>query len=1170
MAHLLSLTMKSFKSFSKLTTINFARGLTGIVGPNGSGKSNIMDALFFVIGSSRITLMRAKKGGELIFNSKTQKPPFAEVRLVIDNADKAFGEELGDEVTISRKVKHDGASAYRVNGRRMKRLQVTDLLSRAKIFPDGHNIVQQGEIAGLVKQNSQERREIIDEIAGIKEYEEKKQKAALELAAVEQKVAEINSLLRERQRNLERLKKERQQAMKHERLQALKRVFEASLVKRRIEEHEASRTRLSAELETEDKGLASVDEALKEALGKIDAVREEIRKIDLEISAQQSGESIRVVKESEKLSGALQAKRDRVKFLRSGVSSSRERRKNIAESELPSVEKRIKALEEKIESIESELSKVSAEISEREAERVRLLSVFSEESKEESRFEEQKAAVAKSLSEMRRRERELVLEQDSASARAARSEEERSSCEKGLSELKASAARKKEEAKKLEAQHAKLLSRVRDLEREAAALRDESASVERSHDEAQGTASAVSARLETAGSLKVDEEIARVRGFAGRISESVKPKKPEYTGLLGGEILKRAIAVETRSAAEEVAGIVARRGLERTFIVVLEGRPSGSEAQERAREFFSFRDDLFVPAISAIISGRARVGSIRQALSAGDAFTDSGVLVAFGGRLVEAGATVLREQLEEDLSSARKALEKLKARRAALSVGSQEKQVALNSAILEEKQLFSRISSLSPGQQEAAEARRLSEKLLAAEKERDGALAKKDAAAKELAGLRKSLAEAEESERALQAPEKRKTDFQAISRLEGVLSGLRKRQSDLALEKQEHVGRMKNQAAFEAESLRKLSRNLEGEEAKMASEAEGLEKDCAGLEERVKALEEEVSRKQKGLNEAIARKEKISVSLAKEEQKRYELMARRSAIEGKKNLLTLRREGEESEIAGLSAQIAGETRFVAGTARKLQAKIEMFGRRMARLGAINQMALTQFEEAQDEFKEVETRKETLESEKGAILNFMAEVEKRKRDVFMEHYLAIALNFTRIYSRLSGGTGSLSLENPEAPFDGGLTIAASPPGKQVLRIDLLSGGEQTIAALAFIFSVQEHTPAPFYVFDEVEAALDKDNSQKLATLLSGYSESSQIVVITHNDAVMRSCDELVGVFMNKGEGVSKIISQPTPEFLRKINRPQVQPAEEEGGVPRAPASPTLPESPASPAAQGPAA
>ncbi|MFH0961132.1 MAG: chromosome segregation SMC family protein [archaeon] len=1143
MAHLISLAIKSFKSFGRLTTMNFSEKLTGIVGPNGSGKSNIMDAIFFVIGSSRITAMRAKRGGELIFNSKTIKPEYAEVRLVISNSEREFGEDWGAALTISRRVRGDGLSAYRVNGRRMTRFQVVDILAKAKVFPDGHNIVQQGEIAGLVKKNSDERRQIIEELAGIREYDEKKHKAFLELAVVEQKVNEINGLLRERQRNLERLKKEREQAARFGKLLEVRKLFEDSIVKRRLEEREESRQKLLGERESEEKGLASVDAQLSECSAKVDGEKKELSAVDRKLSQLQSGENLKIVKESERISGSLQAKTARAAQIDEQVLSGKKRREAILSKEIPELEAQLSKRRARVEEIQGEISQLEAEISAAEKSRLELLSVFSRESEAQNRHEEARKGFEDVLAKLSAEERKGTFELERLASLASRLEEEREYSEKGLSELRRRNAERVAEAGKLEKKQADAIARARKLSQELSEIKVALSEATALHSEKVSKVSLISGKLGEVSSSerdRVPDLAAKFPGFLGRLSSFIKRgTTPQKIGLLGTSLLPNSVVVSDRKTALEIAEYVKREGgFGRLSILILgEGAPSTREA-EQLEKLVPFSDRRISAALSSFVlpKGRKIVPSLREALEDGNALTEDGEIVSVNGRIVEVGEIVLRETIEAELSSERELLEAAQARRDSIEKRALELSSEIASIESEGARISSEIAKRSPGKLDLAEENRLSEKIEASETERNKALSEKERILSELARTRE-LRALEEKKLSEITPPARKSDFDfsRIKKSEEAHAALRKRHSEGSLDVSENNLRIKNYLVPEIESLGRLVKSLEKEEEKLLSEKEKLGKETAELRTQAEEFDKLVQEKLKDLKDEAARKESMAKELEKDERKKYEFLARKSAVESKISLFSIRIEGEDKEIAELSVQISGRLKFIPGTVKKLSAKLSVISDRIARLGAINQRALLEFEEAEVEFKDVEVKKTKLEEERQSILTFMEAVETRKKEVFMEHYNSIAENFAKIYSRLSGGMGELSLENPESVFEGGLIIVAKPPGKEVSRIDLLSGGEQTIAALAFIFSIQEHSPAPFYIFDEVDAALDKENSEKLAALLSTYSAKSQIIVITHNDNVMKDCDQLVGVYLNKQEGISRIISQPTPEFLKKVSR-----------------------------------
>jgi len=1156
MARLLSLSMKGFKSFGRQTTINFEKGLNGIVGANGSGKSNIMDAIFFVIGSSRISAMRAKRGGELIFNSKTVKPEYAEVRLAVDNSSREFGEDWGDVMTISRRVRADGMSAYRINGRRMTRFQIVDILARARIFPDGHNIIQQGELIALVKKNADERRQMIEELAGIKEYDEKKHKAFLELGVVEQKVNEINSILRERQRNLERLKKEREQAERYEKLREVKVLFEDSIVKRKLEEKEEEKRKLSTEREAEEKSLASVEAELAGYSERIDSLRKEIASLDKELSKMQSGENLEIAKEAERLSSTLSGKRGRLTQIAEQTTSGAKRRDAIISREIPDLSEQAKKRLARIESAQRELGEVERAISELEKKRLEFLSIFSRESEIEKEFEARKKEAQKALDELATLERSATFELEKASSIARRSEEDRESFEKALSDLKKKMSQGLSKAKSLEDNERVLLEKERSLSIELSEKRADLESLEAGISEGISRVSFISGKLgelSSGGTFQNASALESVPGYLGRLSQFVgKSRVPE---ILGASLLQNSIVVDSRESAIACAKVIRERSLGRTTILIAGGKGAlpGKASSPPLSELLTFSGGPvgLESAIFSSLDGFSVEKDLETALALGkDAVTEEGDIVSGNGLIIETGKIVLRERLEEDLERERLLLEKEKGRKILLAEELQAVSQSISELSKQIRALSIELASSVPSKADLAEEKRLSERILASEDLRDKALLEKERISKELSGISVRRADAEGAlaqiapKEPLSSAEK-KINFSEIKALEEKASSLRKSQSTLAIEISEAGMRVKNYIEPEIESLSRLVRSLEKEEEKLKNEGISIEAEISSLENQVKEAEGKVASKMALLKETSSKKSELAKSLEKEERKRYEFLAKKTAIDGKIALLSMKLDGISAEISALSLQIEGKAKFIPGTIKKLTSQLATITDRISRLGAINQRALLEFEEAEVEFKDVEVKKVKLEEEKQSIVSFMETVERRKKDTFLEHYNSISANFSRIYSKLSGGEGELALENPETIFDGGLIIKAKPLGKEVSRIDLLSGGEQSMAALAFIFSIQEHTPAPFYILDEVDAALDKTNSEKLGVLIKGYSENSQIVIITHKDAVMRFCDQLVGVYLSP-EKISKIISQPTEDFLRKATSKQVDRGDVDGG------------------------
>lgn len=1131
MTRIIGLWMKNFKSFGKATQVYFSDKLTGIVGPNGSGKSNILDAICFVLGrTATVSAMRAKKGGELIFAGQqgAKAGEFAEVKLTLDNAGRTFG-DIGEQVTISRRVRPDGLSAYRVNGKRSTRNQVLDLLAMAKIFPDGHNIVLQGDIVGIIRRNAEERRKIIDEIAGIEEYEEKKRKAELEFNAVAARIGEVDVLIAERMRHLEKLRKDRDKAARFKRLQELKGLLEASITKRKLEEREKNRQRLTDEATAKAAEAELAKGKASEAEGLVWKWRGELSGIDEKLSTAQSKEGIELARESERLNAVLGQKKERLAHVAGDIENIVRRQaelgRAIAESEssVASLKKRIgdeqakhKAASAKREALESERTALMQQIAREDLQHSEVVRRMKELDAESSRLDSEK--------------RSLLVEMDRAADAARRKQEELDGAESALSEIRLRSRQVLEEKSAIEKKIIaadELLKEKRELltglEGRLSLLSDE---VEARKDElARLQAEASLLRAGTPVVIKKIMEAAKSGGISGVVCQ-VRDLLPMEGG--NAAMLKaaagdpNAIVVDSKEHALAIVDFLAAQNSGRVTIIFM---GPGPQKSSELTAIAGPKDEKSRGVLDLVFGGKSAARNVREAVEKGNAATQDGTVVE-GNRIVTAPKAgdlfLVSGQLSEVLSKKRE-LEKM--------VGGTKNEISRGT--LEVQKLELEISGLKGADQKVfAE---LEEKTRTLTRERDSALGLKDARSKSLDGLSSKMESIDVQMAGLRQkheeqnkPSSART-MERLGEFEARLSSVRKEEEGCRLSIQEISSRLSNLAEPELESTKKTEKQLVRDKEAAEKEKSRLELECAELEKMASATLNRVESMMSGMKELMFRKEKLTGDIGKYEVERYQLMGKLSSLENDMTSLKQRITEEDGEITYLSTQLGGAKKFLHGSAKRLQAKLQKIGLKMDKMGAVNLIALTEFDSAENEFREVEARKAKLESEKAAITDFMGEIEKKKNAAFMENFSTISGNFERVFGQLTGGKGSLLLENPERPLDGGLIIQASPKGKEVYRIESMSGGEQSLTALAFLFAIQEHKPAPFYVFDEVDAALDKDNSGKLAKLLSEYSKKSQLVSITHNDPIMRVCNQLVGVYLR--EGASHVVSA-TPEFLKK--------------------------------------
>ena len=393
MPYIKKLVMKGFKSFATETEIPFINGMNVIVGPNGSGKSNISDAICFVLGRLSIKSMRAAKSANLIFSgTKKHKPSnFSSVKLFFDNSDKGFFIDK-KEIIIERAVKRSGQSTYRINDETKTRQEVLELLAQAGIDPHGFNLILQGEINDLIKATSEERRKIIEQVAGISVYEIRKQKSLNELEKTDSKLKEIAAILRERTAYLKNLEKEREQALKFKQLEKLVKKCKASIINKKIIDKKKEIEKINKELEIRDKEKEKIKSLIKNIQAQINDLEQEINEINSKIQKSTGIEQETLYSEltslRESLAG-LDVHKENAERRLQEILSRRER----AEKDVKEFEKQIQELRKKSPlqaKKQEELRKKKQDFEELEKEKRKFYSIKSELNSKKQRILDQK------------------------------------------------------------------------------------------------------------------------------------------------------------------------------------------------------------------------------------------------------------------------------------------------------------------------------------------------------------------------------------------------------------------------------------------------------------------------------------------------------------------------------------------------------------------------------------------------------------------------------------------------------------------------------------------------------------------------------------------------------------------------------------------------------------
>ncbi|QQC91613.1 chromosome segregation protein SMC [Streptomyces alfalfae] len=1179
--HLKALTLRGFKSFASATTLKFEPGITCVVGPNGSGKSNVVDALSWVMGEQGAKSLRGGKMEDVIFAGTTGRPPLgrAEVSLTIDNSDGALPIEYA-EVTITRIMFRNGGSEYQINGDTCRLLDIQELLSDSGIGREMHVIVGQGQLDGVLHADPMGRRAFIEEAAGVLKHRKRKEKALRKLDAMKANLARVQDLTDELRRQLKPLGRQAAVARRAAVIQADLR--DARL---RLLADDLVRLRKALNAEVADEAALkerkdSAEAELKAALQREARLEEEVRRLAPRLQrAQQTWYELSQL--AERVRGTVSLADARV---RSATTAPPEERRGRDPEDMEREAARIREQEAELtaalEAAEHALDDTVAHRADLEqrlaVEERRLKDVaraIADRREGLARLGGQVNAARSRAASAQAEIDRLAEARDAAAERAVTAQEE-------YEQLKA-------EVDGLDADDAELGERHdaarRDLgEAEAAltAAREAATAAERKRAAVAARHDALALGLRrkdgTGALLSARDQLTGVLGPAAELLSVTPGHEVQVAAALG--VAADALAVSGPGTAAEAIRLLRKQDAGRAALL-LGGAPDGVR-QER-REGPPHVADLvrgpqeLLPAVRRLLAGMVAVGTLEDAedlvyahpeLTAVTAEGDLlGAHFAHGGSagapsLLEVQASVDEaaaelEQLAvrcEELAEAQRGAAGRRADAAALVEELGERRRA---ADREKSSVAQRLGALA-GQARGA----------AGEAERSAA-----AAAKAQEALDRAVAEAEElAERlavAEEAPADEEPDTSVRDRLAADGANARQTEMEARLQARTHEERVKGLAG-RADSLDRAARaerearaRAERRTARLRHEATVAAAVAAGGRQLLAHVEVSLLRAEQERAAAERAKEARERELAAERDQGRALKAEldkltdsvhRGEVLGAEKRLRIEQLETKAleelgvEPAGLVADYGPDQPVPPSPAaegeelpedprhpRNMPApfvraeqekRLRSAERAYQQLGKVNPLALEEFAALEERHKFLSEQLEDLKKTRADLLQVIKEVDERVEQVFAEAYRDTAREFEGVFSRLfPGGEGRLILTDPDNMLTTGVDVEARPPGKKVKRLSLLSGGERSLTAVALLVSIFKARPSPFYVMDEVEAALDDTNLQRLIRIMQELQEASQLIVITHQKRTMEIADALYGVSM-QGDGVSKVISQ----------------------------------------------
>ncbi|MFF7779534.1 chromosome segregation protein SMC [Streptomyces tanashiensis] len=1176
--HLKALTLRGFKSFASATTLRFEPGITCVVGPNGSGKSNVVDALSWVMGEQGAKSLRGGKMEDVIFAGTTGRPPLgrAEVSLTIDNSDGALPIDYA-EVTLTRIMFRGGSSEYQINGDTCRLLDFQDLLSDSGIGREMHVIVGQGQLDSVLHADPMGRRAFIEEAAGVLKHRKRKEKALRKLDAMQANLARVQDLTDELRRQLKPLGRQAAVARRAVVIQSDLRDARLRLL---ADDLVRLRQALTAEVADEAALLArkeATEAELRAALAEEAGLEAEARTLVPRLErAQQNWYALSQL--AERVRGTVSLADARVKSATTAPAEERRGRDpEDLEREAARVREQEAELEAALEAAERALEDTVAHRADLErtlaAEERRLKDLaraIADRREGLARLHGQANAARSRAASAQAEIDRLAAARDEAGERAAAAQEE---YEQLKAEVDGLDAEDTEQSERYEAARRELA----DAEAALSAAREAAADAERRRaaTRARHDTLALGLRRKDGTGALLSAGLSGLLGPAAELLTVTPGYEIPVAAALGAAA--DALAADGPSAAAEALRLLRKQDAGRASLI-LAGTPEPVPAgASEPAEGHPYAADLvrgpaeLLGAVRRLLAGIVVVGDLdeaaeliraRPALTAVTAEGDLlGAHFAQGGSagapsLLEVQASVAEAAAELDelgvlCDESAAARDEAGERRRAAAALVEELDARRRAGERERSAVAQRLGRLA-GQARGA----------AGEAERTAA-----AAARAQEALEKAAAEAEElTERLLvaeEAPAEDEPDTSTRDRLAIDGSNARQTEMEARLQVRTHEERVKGLAG-RADSLDRAARaereararaeqrraRLRHEERVAGAVAAGARSLLAHVEvslvraERERAVAEAArADRERGLTVARARGRDLKAEL----DKLTDSVHRGEVLGAEKRLRIEQLEAKALEEFGVEAtalvaeygpdqpvppapavegdpEEASDVRPRPFVRSEQEQRLKAAERAYHQLGKVNPLALEEFAALEERHRFLSEQLEDLKKTRTDLLQVVKEVDLRVEQVFTEAYRDTAREFEGVFSRLfPGGEGRLVLTDPDNMLTTGVEVEARPPGKKVKRLSLLSGGERSLTAVALLVSIFKARPSPFYVMDEVEAALDDTNLQRLIRIMRELQESSQLIVITHQKRTMEVADALYGVSM-QGDGVSKVISQ----------------------------------------------
>jgi chromosome segregation protein len=1210
------ISIDNFKSFAEKTVIPFEGGFTTISGPNGSGKSNIIDSILFCLGLSTSRTMRAEKLSDLINNLSRRKEAIVtitfrkgaadlereahQMALGLDSLPVDVGasdstiedaEPLNSEsqlltdvqeisaanldansefVQISRRIKGTSSgytSTYYLNGKPTTLTEIHDYLGNFNVSPGTYNVMMQGDVAGIVNMSPMERRKIIDEIAGVAEFDRKIDQAQKELEATGANIERNTILLNEIQVRLEQLAGERDHALKYQKLRDDKTRYEGMLLSAKYLDIKKAIAATIQNLSDARKQKEQVHTTIQKLVDDIAVTHAQLMELSSQVKKKGEDQQIALKKQIEGLKGHIARKEDAIRSIDEKTTDNNRR---IEQMTLD-----IARMQENSDHIDAEIENFKHQLKE-------LQGLYNNEAKESQRLEQQFDSLTGSSGE-------LSLKRTEARRKLSEAEDELSRLNRQKLDTEAEIKRSQYEmdlrlrgnkettdklgslssqkvvldqtAKDLDLEKSAFEAQLRQLQLDYSQLRVNLNQAQGKHNELHREYVQLEARqraYEEVNFTRAVDTILRsgLSGVHGTVAQ-LGDVNPDYGVAmeiaLGGRI--QNIVVDNDQVASEGIRLLQESRAGRATFLPLNKIQGGRGLPPLPNELgvidYAFNlitceakyDDVFSYALGETLivedmqAARKLLRRYRMVTLDGSLMEKSGAMT--GGSQPNRGKNGSffgGSQIEQELQTLAKRLEKAEADKEQGQKKLTSLEVKMEGVKGDYAQLMQRHSRVN------AELDGINRQLEEIQASQAGSVDITDLTAQiesleaEVAALETQIstrqAIVQELEKELTAIESQLPSEQ--------IDALREQMKEVKFQMEYYDSQMRNvQTDIKSKEMEKNYQQVGIQDCKLRIEqATQNNKDIA--KERVAATEE-IALTQLQIHDLDAQTNELDEELKKLQEERDRVQALLIEQEKQKNIQERNAVQLEEQIAAFQARKReldpqlqrllvelNQANIDPATIEadqlpsedEVQQNIARLTKRMELMEPVNMLAIEEYDRVQERRDELGAKIETLNQERETLNVKIASYHELKRASFMKAYESVDSSFRTIFAELSDGNGQLMLTNPDSPFEGGLSIHAQPRGKKMLRIEGLSGGEKSLTSLAFVFAIQRYLPAPFYALDEVDQNLDGINAEKLANMVQRESNRAQFIVVSLRKPMIEVSERTIGVTQRQN-GITKV-------------------------------------------------